>query len=822
MSLRRCIPEMLGDGRLNDDQAQRLGGLYDELERDYASKFGQQAGEAMASKEAVDRFQADALHKRRQATLQIAAQQQIAMDVARFRKDNPGAAAEALLTNDDRAPYFNVDFRAEALATQHFAMMNGLLEKFSRNGLGRVRNHALLMNVVREAFGEHTGDISAHELARAWMDTAESLRLHFNAAGGAIGKLDKWGMPQVHNMLAVRAVPFDEWRGAILPLLDRERMLDASGHALTPQQLEFSLRDVYEAIVSDGWNRREAGAFSGSKLGNRHAASRFLTFKDADSWLTYMKRFGRPLSAMSGAIDPDGAVFDTMFSHIKSMSRDIALMQRLGPNPTATLRWIKDGLMKEATESKHAGSSRIKRAKGSRIRLDNIYNQLTGGFEIENEGLASAASGVRAWESASKLGGAMLSSLGDAATQFVTRRFNGLPAARVLSDYVGSLKPHSAADRAHAARRLSIAREAVKTMGAYSRWTGETMRGEVAARLSDGVMHASYLSKWTDDGLDLFNRSVWAGITDNAGRAWQTLDKPFRGMLDRYGFTPADWDKIRLTPLVEDHGAQWILPENIKDSRLTTRLAEMILTESEYAVPTSSTRIQAAINARLHKGSIPGEIGRTLLQFRGFPIQLFWMHGRRALQNGPVTAVKYAATLYVASTLMGALAQQLKDVAAGKDPEPMFALHDHMIRGHTIHNVPDFWLKASLQGSGFGILTDFVNSATSRYGQSFWLQQLGPTVGTIDDAVKLAWAKNKPPALRRLIESNTPGSTIWYLRTLLHREISDQMQMHADPDYQKSFDRIEKRARKDGTDFWWAPGKQAPQRAPDMANTIRQ
>jgi hypothetical protein len=256
MSLRRCIPELQGANKLSRDQADRARSLYDDLERDYSTKFGKQAADALASEEAVRRLEAEAANRRRQTALQVTAQQEIAKDVRRFKGDNPGAAAEALLASDDRAPYFNVEFRAKAIANEHFAMMNGILEKHSRNTLGQVRDVASLHDVVREAFGEATGNQNARELAQAWLDTAESLRLRFNEGGGAIGKLDKWGMPQVHNMLAVRAVSFDQWRDFIQPLLDPNRMLDETGSPMTEGQLELALKSVYETVASDGWNER--------------------------------------------------------------------------------------------------------------------------------------------------------------------------------------------------------------------------------------------------------------------------------------------------------------------------------------------------------------------------------------------------------------------------------------------------------------------------------------------------------------------------------------------------------------------------------------
>jgi hypothetical protein len=819
MSLRRCIPELHGANKLSRDQADRARSLYEDLERDYSTKFGKQAADAMASEEAVRRLEAEAANRRRQTALQVTAQQEIAKDVRRFKGDNPGAAAEALLASDDRAPYFNVEFRAKAIANEHFAMMNGILEKHSRNTLGQVRDVASLHDVVREAFGEATGNQNARELAQAWLATAESLRLRFNESGGAIGKLDKWGMPQVHNMLAVRAVSFDQWRDFIQPLLDPNRMLDETGSPMTEGQLELALKSVYETVASDGWNERRAGVFTGSKLANRHQDSRFLIFKDADSWLQYAEKFGRPLSKISQSIDPGGAVFDAMISHVHGMSRDIALMQRLGPNPAATMRWVTDGLKIEAHQTKHAGTSRIKKAKSSAIRVQNMFQELTGGFDIENEGLARFMQGVRATESAAKLGGAIISSTGDIATQITARRFNGLPAMKTLTDYVGALRPSSAADREHAARQLFIADRAIRTMGAYSRWTGETMTGEIPARLSDAVMSLSYLAKWTDDGHRLFNHQVWAAISDSRNQAWGTLNRRFRGMFERYGLTEGDWDTIRSTPLAEDGGAKWILPDNIPDPTLKTRLAEMILTESEFAVPTSSLRIRSAINARFHKGSVPGEVGRSILQFRGFPLQLFWMHGRRMLNSGVRDGLEYGATLFVASTVMGALAYQLKQIVAGRDPASMDPREN-----------PAFFAKAAFQGGGLGIMGDFINSATSRSGTSSLATQLGPTASTIDDLLGFVAVRrdsggtlhvgpsSKGKALRQLIQNNLPGSSLWYTRLAFSREVLDKLQAELDPEYYQSFDRMEKRAQQDHSAYYWRPGQAVPDRSPNLAN----
>jgi hypothetical protein len=822
MSLRRCIPEMLGDGRLNREQAERLGGLFDELERDYSSKFGQQAAEARASEEAVRRFQADATTRRRQAALQVKAQQRIAADVRRFNGDSPAAAATALLTSDSRAPYLNVERISDMIEGQAHSMMSGLLARFSRNIVGQVRDRATLRNVVREAFGFDSGDLAARELAQAWRETAEMLRLRFNEAGGAIGKLDDWGMPQVHNWLAVRSVPFEEWRDFIGPMLDRQKMVDAGGNPLTPGQLELALRSAYDTITSEGWNKRGPSQGS-SKIANRHADHRFLIFKGPDEWMSYAERFGRPLSATAEAIDPDGPIFDAMLGHIRGMAREIALMERLGPNPAATARWISDGLKEEAKHPRHQGRKAVARerqANKGAERFGAIFDELSGkNGEIADTMLANVGQSVRSFQVAAKLGSATLSAVSDVGFQHVTAKFNGLSAGNVAMNYGRMLNPASSADRELASRLWMVNETATRMAAAQSRFSGEVVTGELMSRLAEGVMRASGLNAWTQAGRWAFGMEFWSHLTSEAPRKWENVTPAFRKALERYGFTEGEWERIRSTPLEETEAGKWLLPDNIADRGLAERLAMMVATETDYAVPTQNVRITAAVNARLRRGTIIGEVGRSMLLFKSFPLTVMWMHGRRMIEAGPFNGLRYAARLAITTTLLGALALQLKNVAAGKDAQDMNPREDF-----------SFWVKAFAQGGGAGVLGDFVGQQTNRFEQTLAEWAAGPVFDSGQGFVELGSARIKEEffaddplaarsksakAYRRFIQGNTPGSSLWYLKLAFQREVLDQLQEEMDPEYWDSFERMEARAQQDGTEFWWRPGATSPERPPE-------
>jgi hypothetical protein len=159
-----------------------------------------------------------------------------------------------------------------------------------------------------------------------------------------------------------------------------------------------------------------AGNAGGKMLANQHAEHRFLHFADGDAWLAYHERFG------------SGTPFDAMMGHIEAMSRDIGMMEILGPNPAATVRWLQDSIMKSAELDTAPGSRAIERAKAGVPKIQRLFNELAGNLSRpENERLALGFGTIRAVQSSAKLGSAILSAFPtDPAFGAVTRRFNGL------------------------------------------------------------------------------------------------------------------------------------------------------------------------------------------------------------------------------------------------------------------------------------------------------------------------------------------------------------------------------------------------------------
>jgi Staphylococcal nuclease homologue len=204
---------------------------------------------------------------------------------------------------------------------------------------------ARMDNIVRELFGEGTGDERAKALAQSWAKVAEKLRVRFNEAGGNIGKLEHWGLPQGHNAEALLAIGQSKWVDYLMRpgVLDREKMKSPlTGKALDDAELREALGNVWETITTDGWIDREPSEAAwgrGALAKRRDEHHRFLHFKDGKAWLAYHRDFR--------AGDP----FESMMGHISVMARDIATLEVLGPNPDNMRNYLKQIVREHAARS---------------------------------------------------------------------------------------------------------------------------------------------------------------------------------------------------------------------------------------------------------------------------------------------------------------------------------------------------------------------------------------------------------------------------------------------------------------------------------------
>ena len=827
-----CMDEALAAGRLSQDSYDQFKQVFEEFVEDNLKDMPQGAAEAKAKDQVLDRLGAEALHKKRKSLLAIQRKQALLKNLAEFTNARgEHDMAEGLmwiLEHHGQAKYTSVEGRRKAVNGLAHAKLEQLLYEMRPDAIGNPKAPARLENISRELFGEDTGDVAAKELAQAWGEVAEYLRKRYNAAGGAIGKLEGWGMPQTHNAQALINAGKEKWKAHIAPMLDREKMRHhLTGEKLSDGELERSLDHVYETIVKDGWNTREPamqrvgrGALSNQKMDHR-----FLMFKDADSWLSYQKDFG------------EGNPYATMMGHLNVMSRDIAALEVLGPNPDGMLEFLKQVVQKENT-ALLAGEANVSLPKTGRTtdsklsEIDNMWLHMRGTantpidakIPLTNLRVASSFAAARNVQTASKLGSALLSAMSDTAITAMSRKFVGLPVAKQMGDLFKAMG--SFTQRQAVASGL-ILDSAMNVASQQARYAGSISGNQFTARVADGVMRVTGLSWWTQAGRHAFGLAFTEALGSRSNLAFNELPGAFARTLDRWGFTPDDWDLMRSQKLYERDGVKFMRPTDLADAvknfdadgaykstrveQLGEKLLEMIQGETEYAVPSGSVRARAFLVGGNRSGTMWGEIRRNFAQFKGFGTVMIMLHAGRALreiQGGNLArGAGYAGGLLIGTTLIaGTVTMPLRDIVKGKEPRDPFG--DEGLA---------YWKAATMQGGGFGIYGDFFFAEQNRYGGGFARTLAGPLTGEMTSALNLTLGNvtqflsdeemNLGSETIKMMKSNTPGGSIWYARLAWERNVLDQLQWLIDPEAQSAFKRKVRRAKKQyNQDYFSKPG----------------
>jgi len=572
------------------------------------------------------------------------------------------------------------------------------------------RSLAFVREVFKGADGS-TGDAGAKAAAKAWLDTAEAMRERFNAAGGDVRKLSYGYLPQPHDGGRIREAGIEAWVRDVLPMVDRSRYTNPDGRPMSDAELGEALEEAWRTIASDGWSKIEPGQFRGEgSLANAGSQARVIHFATPEAYVEYLGKYGA------------GTVFDALSGHLGWMAKNIGLVEEFGPAPSALFRTMHD------TAQQAGGSDRV----AALMNDEDAWKTLTGAINNpQSQTAARIGQGLRNVQVFGKLQGALLSSVTDVPTYFVTLGYNRLP---FWQGTVNLLRAFGSDSRQFADLAGLIAESKISDM---NRWAEGNLGQGWTARLANATMKASLMNAWTDALRRGFSVSMMGGMARIAHTPWEALEAGDRARLERKGWSAEEWgvlqqvepEQWRSTPMLTPAAIQRTegLDAGLRD-RVVSRLLGTIADESEYAslAPDLSTRTLQT--GGLQKGTGKGELWRSLMLFKSFPVAMLTRHWDRALHGdmGAAGKLTYSAALGFGMTLFGALALQLKDLAAGRDPRD--ATGD---QGNDPARLAKFWAAAFSQGGGAGFMGDLLLSGEGRGGQSGASAAIGGVVGPV-------------------------------------------------------------------------------------------
>lgn len=726
----------------------------------------------------------------------------------------------------------SIDSKARGIAS----IYRGELVDFYTNikgGLGILTDQELVQKIVRERFGENTGDALAKKISDKMGDVFETMRDRFNRNGGDIGKLDNWGLPQTHNLEKIAKAGKEAWVNKAESLIDTRQYVHENGDYYSQQEIRSLLEYTYDTLSSDGANKIEVGrqATGGgtSKVTNRHGESRVLHFKDAESWLEYQSEFG-------------GMQFvDLVEAHINGLSKDIAMVENLGSNPKTALKILMDAAAKKDWEK----GIEENQTKSSRKRAQVMFDEFSGGNSPQSEVLANLGVLYRSMNVAAMLGGTTISSITDQAMIAKTANVHGLSYRKTFGELVDQLNPANKADR-ELAHSLGLATE--EMIGSIARWSDDGLtstygKSEKLARISSGI--ASQVMRVS--GLNALTAASKVGFTKllmekygrlSRSKAWNDLDVQDRELLSNTGLDERAWQVFQLAePVLDRKGNQLMSarsiyeipdekltsfgdPKQVKD-QVASQLQAHLLDEQGLAVVEAGLREKTLINVGA-RGTITGEIVRGLAQFKSFSAAFLMRHGSRAFaQEGIKGKAGYAVPLFVTLTLLGGLVVQLKELLNGNDPQTIYDSNDPKKAG-------SFFIRSAVQGGGLSFLGDILVAGTDTSGRdansfvagplgSDFTTLLGLTVGNLTQYNE-GKDTNFGNEAFKFVKGKIPAQNLWYTKAAINRMVFDEMQDTIAPGYREKALRKAER-QQDRERFWGDDINDI--RAPDFERVVQ-
>lgn len=764
---------------------------------------------------AADELTQEAALKKRRVALTIAARQRLDAFLSSYQgKDGKLEALNRTIAfhADGKSNFLSVESRGKATRDYAMSQLQEAFDAVDPRFFGLFEDERGVRDMVYEIRGQDTGNIKAKKGAKAWKDVTELLRRRFNDAGGDIGHLEDWGVPQHHSMDKVGKVTQDKWVSDIIGKLDRKYYIKEDGQLMNDTELTSFLGEAYKTIATGGLNKlSDTGMRLSGARANRGNASRQIHFKDAESYLDYQRQYG------------DRSLWEIMVHHLEGISKDIALVETYGPNPDHVFRSVLDEVTAESATANPQRAGRIKRLANS---TENLYNFIAGKTQpVANPEIARWSDNIRNWMVASRLGSALLASFSDLGTMYLSAKVANLPMNKLFMNQLEAMDPTNRTELARA-RRAGMAMESL--LGSVNRWAMDNMGPSKSRWAATAVMRASGLTAWTDAHKRAYGVTMMGSLGEVIARHpdLRSLDDADFRILKSKGVTESDfavwkladqedWGKgnnTMLTPesimripndVVKHLGA----PERVKFEAMR-RLLAAVTEEVDMAVITPGAREQMLTGGGLQRGTWKGELTRSVFLFKSFPISVVMRHWTRAMGMPSAGGrAAYIATFLASTTILGALSMQLSDMASGRNPREM-----------TGKDAGKFWLGALLKGGGLGLYGDFLLADHTRYGGGALASMLGPIAGTVDDVIKLAQGiplnavEGKPQQtggdLVKLGKGLIPGANLWYAKAALDHMIFNQLQEYFSPGY---LNKVEQRSRKEfGQTYWWRPQDVAP------------
>lgn len=620
-----------------------------------------------------------------------------------------------------------------------------------------------------------SGNKKAIKAAKIWADLLEEHRIKQNRLGANIGKVAGYIAKTIHSRYKLSKAGFDKWYSFIEGKLD-EKTFD---NVTDKKDFLFKIYDnlktgVHVKEIDD--NTEIFSLKKPGKLANRLSQGRVLHWKKG-AWIEYIEEFG------------DYNLPETLIRTTEGWARNESKLQMFGTNPRAMAQTIVDEYKAKYKDDK------LSLEQGPIVKY---YRQVMGDNDNPaNPTYAKWGTLTRLVQSLSKLGGAGLAAFSDIPINISNVKYQGYntleATEKVLTGYIKGFD------------KDILKRIYIDLNQNYTRLTQEDIVTGAMGKLSNVYFRFNGLTGITRRGEETSHYILATDLGSASNKRFNQLSDNQKLSFKQNGIDENYWEIIRkATDTVTDANIKMVFGDRLKntsdaeiksifklpENKSTTRriaeirdnaerkLAAYMVDRTAHGVIRPTAKEKALTNFGTQAGTGLGEVVRSLMQFKSFPITILNKVWGRDLYSRETPEILSLVSTATAMTLTGYMVMSIKDAIKGNTPRPITV---------------DTFRDAMIQGGAMGLLADITLQEHKRYFGGLIGGMAGPTAGTIEDIYQLVAsgyegdagdiAQKKASQLFNLTLDHAPFSNLIYTRPVLNYLMVYQMQELMNPGY---------------------------------------
>lgn len=751
-------------------------------------------------------------------------------------KNRPGKALQADLTGVGvavRGAAASVDNRIISKRKQYFdiletGMGNENMRLFTEGKLNEREISQGIFNLETESTTGLKLNSPEDRAAKAIFSLNKQILKDKKIAGFSTGEIMGYVSRNVHDQDKVRGVTKEVWAQEIYNKINWDKTYKGSLKNATLEQRIARLGETYDQISTGKFNSfiddsvSDVTDISFSKYKSLRGANegqRSLHFVDGNSWYDYHSKFG------------NDTLFDTINSGIYSSSRDISLMEKYGYQPEKAFNGDIERMRRSLTNEVSGLPKAEAEAKLAQFEADVIvarkeFDAVYGKQSLPvNKVIAEVAQGARAFQSMRLLGQVALTAVGDIPSirQALDAQFDNAGLFQFYGKFASDMKKIMGDKNFAFELESKLGIYADARMFTYlSRFSGEEMT-------IPGKMEKAQRSFFKFTGMPYFDRVTKAAsalyysknLHSMKAMKYAELSDKMKNAFTRHNIGEFEWEVMKLT--AERVGSTDILSANntryipddvilkvAKDlgikkynslkfhptrakEEVATRFSSMMNEFVNRAVPTANKADAVLLNRGTRAGTWEGEAWRTGMQFKAFGAAfLRGFATNQAISQGITeSSVRELATMSTTKSVAQYMAQSIalyylvdnvKDILANRDPEPM----DSKKFAKLVAN------------SGFGAMYgDLILGGVTRGASSYERASnfvLGPTGSDILKTASITGSiidnemndRSNDKNYEKLMGhawSNIPGNNLWFVKGAADTLILDNLKEMVNPRY---------------------------------------